>query len=124
LLGVAYRWGGCSALGLDCSGLIRLTLGLEGVPLPRDAQDQAQALRRYRIDLSPAELRAGDLVYFGDAASAIDHVALAIGGSPGRILHASGRVRIASLTGEAADFEAALSERIVHVVRPPWSRVR
>ena len=45
-LGVRYLWGGTSAWGLDCSGLVHLSWRGQGVLLPRDAHDQAAAAAR------------------------------------------------------------------------------
>lgn len=128
LVGVGYRWGGASASGVDCSGLMRLAFGLEGIALPRDARDQAVALAPWRIEEPASHAGTGDLVFFGESLEGADHVAIGCGlgpcgelDRPGRILHASGRVRISSLDPADEDrFEPNLLARACAVIRPPW----
>jgi cell wall-associated NlpC family hydrolase len=120
LLGVPYRWGGATPAGFDCSGFLRLILGLEGIRLPRDARDQEKALRPWAIeggDLEPARLRAGEIVFFGSASGHATHVGIGIGGRPGRFIHSSGRVRISSLAPGDPLFEADLAPKVRSVVR-------
>ncbi|MCM2267913.1 MAG: NlpC/P60 family protein [Elusimicrobiales bacterium] len=85
-LGDKYYWGGRSAWGIDCSGLVNLAYRAWGLDLPRNAGDQYKASRRVsREDLKPA-----DLIFSADAAKPglITHVMLYAGG--GRLIEATG----------------------------------
>lgn len=83
-LGTPYEWGGLTAAGLDCSGLVHLAYRLAGVEVPRDSWQQEAAGEA----IPAGGERPGDLVTYGSGGHA-DHVAFWLGG--GRILHATGR---------------------------------
>jgi cell wall-associated NlpC family hydrolase len=62
LMGVPYLWGGRSARGIDCSGLVQLAMMAAGLPAPRDSDMQAALIGQA---LEPdVPLRRGDLVYW------------------------------------------------------------
>jgi cell wall-associated NlpC family hydrolase len=91
-LAAPYQWGGRSILGIDCSGFTQLVYKIIGIKIPRDAKEQA--LQGQVIDFV-AELQAGDLVFFDNEKGNIIHVGIALAG--GKIIHASGQVRIDQL---------------------------
>jgi gamma-D-glutamyl-L-lysine dipeptidyl-peptidase len=82
-LGAPYEWGGMTAAGIDCSGLVHMAYRLGGRLVPRDADQQEDA---GVVDDEPGY---GTLVTYGDeAGSRATHIAFWLG--DGRILHASG----------------------------------
>jgi cell wall-associated NlpC family hydrolase len=79
LLGAPYLWGGKSSLGIDCSGLVQISLQAAGIPCPRDTYMQETALGK----ASPLdELKRSDLIFWKG------HVAIARDAKT--IIHANG----------------------------------
>lgn len=93
LLDVAYIWGGLSAYGIDCSGLVHLAWRRFGVLLPRDADDQAVATTPLPLGAE----RPGDLYFFARPGRKIHHIGIvtAVADDPTdrRMLHACYRRR-------------------------------
>jgi gamma-D-glutamyl-L-lysine dipeptidyl-peptidase len=92
-LNAPYQWGGKSPFGIDCSGFTQMVFRICGYQLNRDAWQQASQGKTVNgIDAS----RPGDLAFFRKDDGRIDHVGILLSGN--RIIHASGRVRIDTLT--------------------------
>lgn len=94
-IGIPYQWGGNTVVdGLDCSGFTRAVYNLCGITIPRTSREQ------YKVGnpVTRAELRDGDLVFFGNSEASINHVGIYVG--DGKFVHAPRRgeeIRIAAI---------------------------
>ncbi len=81
-LGVPYAFGGTSRGGFDCSGYVQHVFATMGMHLPRTADAQYDAGKKFQGQPQP-----GDLVFFHTYASGVSHVGISLGGD--RFVHAS-----------------------------------
>ena len=110
-LGIPYLWGGTSVKGLDCSGFTKTVFAEFGYLLPRDASQQAKIGQQIPVNKQDfSNLKAGDLLFFGkikNGKTKVTHVAIHI--NNGKIIHATGEVKIESLNSNDKDYN---SERL------------
>ncbi len=105
-LGVPYVWGGESpGQGFDCSGLTQWSWRQAGVSLPRTAQAQYDAITHVPL----SSLQPGDLLFWDDGTSSVQHVAMYVG---------AGQVIQAPHTGTTVSFAAIWGSGLVGAGRP------
>ncbi|HLT09858.1 MAG TPA: NlpC/P60 family protein [Micromonosporaceae bacterium] len=99
---VTYIWGGNSAYGVDCSGLVHLVWRRFGITLPRDVRDLVTAVTPIPL----GEELPGDLYFFAEPGHEPHHVGFVAAPPEGdrrQMLHAStaqGRVVLEDMTAD------------------------
>ncbi len=90
LLHTPYLWGGTSGFGIDCSGLVQLSMWVAGRKVLRDSDMQQNTLGEIvGPDANYSNLKRGDLVFWKG------HVAICA--SPDILIHASGHTMTVTL---------------------------
>lgn len=82
LLGKPYIWGGTTAQGVDCSGLLYFAFNQAGIKMPRYVASQ---YGKMGTQVAAGDARPGDVLYW-DNAGPVDHVGIYLG--DGKVLQA------------------------------------
>lgn len=117
LYGSPYVFGGRSANGLDCSGLVGACYQAAGLQLPRDARQMVIMGRLVATRWNHKTLLPGDILFFIDKTGKVIHTGLSLGGD--RFIHSCPPcVRVNSFAPDDPLYSKTWSETFIFARRP------
>jgi hypothetical protein len=116
-VGVPYLWGGKTSLGIDCSGLVQISLQAAGMHCLRDSDMQMATAGEPQDPKNIESIQRGDLLFWQG------HVAIAQ--SPDWMIHASGHHMevVVEPIRRALERTAETHGPLIAILRPAFERV-
>jgi gamma-D-glutamyl-L-lysine dipeptidyl-peptidase len=118
-LGFPYLWGGYSSKGLDCSGFVKTAYWLNGIMLPRDANQQGLLGEEVIQGKDFENVKKGDLLFFGsrgkEGEPKITHVGIYIGNQ--EFIHCAAYVQISSFRKDSKTYDPWHCEKLLCIKR-------
>jgi len=115
-LGLPYVWAGRSDAGVDCSGLLIQSYGMNGLFLPRDSDEISNVGRLIAFPGWMSALLPGDMLFFGGSRRLVTHTGIYMG--EGYFIHShGGGTVIQSLDPEDPEYNKAQHESFLFARR-------